>query len=113
MLSNVYSQANSLSSRRWRHNFLSSILAGSYIGGLPKDFGTEIFFKLKASLSNNSCSRICILCDGEIKNLHKDGVLAWDRNATVYQISNSKWKHRTCLDKAGEFLVLERPSDKI
>lgn len=112
------SQANSLSSRRWRFRFLRPILAGSFVGGQPDGEGAVVFYRLMDALSKNHSLGMCpepvfecAICEREIESVTDDGVLAWNRRATVNQVSNLEWIHRTCIDAAGQWLVLERPSD--
>ena len=40
------SQANSISSRKWRHRFLRAILAGTYVGGLRDTEYARVIYKL-------------------------------------------------------------------
>ena len=112
------SQANSASSRRWRHRFLRPILAGTYIGGLPDSEGAKVFYRLMDKLSAGDSMGMCpepvfncVVCDEEIGGVFSDCVLAWDRAATVNQIANAVWIHRSCAELAAELLVLERPSN--
>ena len=112
------SQANSASSRRWRHRFLRPILAGTYIGGQPDSEGAAVFYRLMDESSKDNslgmCTESvfeCAVCGEEIENIPNDGALAWDRAAAVNQISNADWIHLSCIDLADRWLVLERPSD--
>ncbi len=111
------SQANSMSSRKWRQNFLNSILAGTFLGRMPNLEGAKIFYKLKDQLSmyrsrNTSPELVyCAKSKKQITNTVEDGLLAWDRNSTVFQISNSVWMHRTSRETTQKWIVLERPND--
>ena len=110
------SQANSASSRRWRHQFLKSILAGTYIGSHPDKFGQQVFYKLMEDLSigDSICPPLefqCAVCEKEISEDFDGCVLAWDRTATVKQIANVRWIHRSCAEQRAHWLVLERPNN--
>lgn len=112
------SQANSASSRRWRHNFLRPILGGTYVGGRPDIEGATVFYRLKDELSAGDSMGLCPepvfncpVCDGEISGTFNDCVLAWDRSEMVNQINNSIWMHRSCAGSQANWLVLERPNN--
>ena len=112
------SQANSASSRRWRHRFLRPILAGTYTGGPPDTEGANVFYRLMDGLSAGDSMGLCpepvfncAACDKEISGTFSECVLAWDRAATVNQIANAVWLHRSCAESATGWLVLERPSN--
>lgn len=112
------SQANSASSRRWRHRFLRSILAGTYAGELPDDEGTEVFYRLMDELSTGNSMGWCPdpvfdcrVCKEQISGSFKDRVLAWRGKSAVIQLSNSVWIHQACVHDASTWLVLERPTD--
>lgn len=112
------SQANSASSRRWRHRFLRPILAGTYVGGQPDNEGAKVFYRLMEELSAGDSMGLCPepvfncpVCDNEISGHFSDCVLAWDRTATVNQIANAVWIHRSCTESEARWLVLERPSN--
>ena len=110
------SQANSASSRRWRHEFLKSILAGTYIGSHPDKFGQQVFYKLMEDLSRGHpmCPPPefeCAVCEKEILEDFNDCVLVWDRTAAVKQIDNVCWIHYSCAEQQANWLVLERPNN--
>lgn len=112
------SQANSASSRKWRHWFLQPILAGTYISGQPDGEGAKVFYRLMEDLSSGDSMALCPepvfycpVCNGEISGDFTECVLAWDRAETVNQISNAIWMHRSCKDSQTGWLVLERPND--
>ena len=112
------SQANSASSRRWRHQFLKPILAGTYVGGCPDNEGAKIFYSLENAFSAGDPMGLCPepwfacpVCDEEISGDFDDCVLAWDRADNVNQLDNKNWIHRSCARKQN-WLVLERPNNK-
>ena len=106
------SQANSASSRRWRHRFLKPILAGTYLAGKPDNTGAKVFYRLMEGLSigDGYCLN-CQVCSQEISGDFADCVLAWDRAATVNQIANVEWIHCSCVEGQSDWVVLERPND--
>lgn len=114
------SQANSASSRRWRHHFLKPILAGTYAGRLPDDQGARIFYDLYEGVSvgdpidSGFCPNpvyYCPVCDDEIHEKFDDCKMVWHRSETVYQVANSQWAHRNCLSDSDNWLALERPKN--
>lgn len=112
------SQANSASSRRWRHSFLKPILAGTYAGRLPDNQGARIFYRICEGVSVNvptgwGCptNPVCPVCDDEIREKFDDCKRVWHRSETVYQVANSQWAHSNCLGNSNDWLVLERPKN--
>ena len=118
------SQANSASSRKWRHQFIKSILGGTYKAEIGSEF-RNILYRLKEELdahnlylsmwcSENSEEMVtrCEVCDGELTfdNLH-NYLIGWNRSESVYQISNAYWIHSSCA-KSDDWLILERPNDE-
>lgn len=108
------SQANSASSRRWRHNFLKSILAGTYIGTIPDEIGAEVFYRIMGDISVEKSGYCpdpvfyCPICNEEISGYFEDCVLAWPRTASAKQIDNADWIHKSCLDGQEEWVFAER-----
>ena len=103
------SQANSVSSRRWRHRFLRPILAGTYVGGVPDSDGSRVFYGLKEGLSKDDFK--CQVCGKESLRDSADRLLAWSQSVAVNQIANAVWIHRSCVENQADWLVLERPND--
>ena len=111
------SQANSASSRRWRHRFLKPILAGTYIGGLPDQAGSRVFYKLMEGISKGDSMGFCPepvfycpVCDGEISGDFRHCKLAWNRSDTVHQVANAVWIHQSCGENQADWLILEHPN---
>ena len=114
------SQANSASSRRWRHHFLKAILAGTYVGKSPSRVDPQIFegraqvvYRLKEGLSEDGiyCPApgfSCPICGKEISGDFTDCVLAWPQSVTVHQIANADWIHRSCVENRDDWTILER-----
>ena len=114
------SQANSASSRRWRHHFLKPILAGTYAGELPDNQGARIFYRLHEGVSvgdptdSDFCPNpvfYCPVCDDEIHEKFDNCKMVWHRSETVYQVFNSQWAHSNCLGNNSDWLILERPQN--
>lgn len=112
------SQANSASSRRWRHRFLRPILAGTYHSTIPNTEGSLVYYRLREELPkcdwDSGCPEPeirCKGCDQVILDGFSDCVLAWDSSAKVYQISNARWVHYSCLEGQADLHVLERPDN--
>lgn len=112
------SQANSASSRRWRHSFLKPILSGTYAGALPDNQGARIFYRLNEGVSygdpieSGLCPDPvfeCPICFREIPRSFSDCGMAWAQSDTVFQISNSRWIHNDCARDSNNWVVLERP----
>ena len=111
------SQANSASSRRWRHRFLKSILVGTYVGKSRAHIDPQIFegraqviYRLREGLSEGDV--YCPTCAKEISGDFTDCLLAWPQSATVHQIANADWMHRSCVENRDDWLILERPNDE-
>ena len=110
------SQANSVSSRRWRYNFLKPILAGTYLARKPDKDGAKIFYSLMEDLSlgDGYCPGPvfrCLVCEEEISGDFSHCVLAWSRGTTAYQINNAEWIHFSCVEGQYDWVILERPND--
>ena len=111
------SQANSASSRRWRHRFIRPILARTYKGGLPNPEGAQVFYRLMEDMSTGyrkgDCPEPelkCPACGDDIVGDLADYRLAWHESEAVYQIANSQWLHFECISSATNLLVLRRPN---
>ncbi|MAT94187.1 MAG: hypothetical protein CME59_16520 [Halioglobus sp.] len=112
------SQANSASSRRWRHQFVRAVLAGTYTGRSPDEVGARIFYRLFEDLSQGDSSGMCPspvfecpVCEEEISDDFSECMIAWHRTAPVRQITNASWVHISCVNDQAEWLVTERPND--
>lgn len=106
------SQANSASSRRWRHDFLKPILAGTYIGTLPDNTGNNIFYRImdNISIAKRGPYPVCPICNSKISDNLNDFVLAWSQATDEKQMSNANWTHKTCLAGQDKWIFAERPS---
>jgi hypothetical protein len=93
------SQANSVSSRSWRRNFLTAILAGTYKGRKPTGPDLIHFYAIAEGVGAAGIGSLfdsCSVCGEEFKDSHAERVLDWDTTETVYQISNARWRAVTC-----------------
>ena len=110
------SQANSASSRRFRHHFIKSILARTYTGCHLDKFGIDIYYEIREGLDNlyDMCppeTHKCPVCEEEISDPSSEGLLAWTSDNQLRQITNSNWIHISCKNNSTEWVALERPSD--
>ena len=112
------SQANSASSRRWRHAFIKSILSGTYVGSLPKGDAARLFYKLRDQIANSEFTKNvvplpskCLVCDKKIEKVG-NFLLAWEKTAKYIQFSNAFWIHKSCKVEKEKWLILERPKNE-
>lgn len=97
------SQANSVSSRSWRRNFLTSFLSGTYRSRPPSDADFARFTAIaeKAGLANwGGLFDRCSACGRDFNGDHSERVLDWPEGATVYQLSNAVWSAPQCIKPA-------------
>lgn len=113
------SQANSASSRRWRHDFLSPILAGTYSGTPPDSEGAKVFYRLYTGLLTPDPMAFgcpdtifeCGICLEQI--LDNNWCIGWNKHQSVFQISNSECLHDCCVEDGTDWVVLERPKTEL
>jgi hypothetical protein len=107
------SQANSGSSRRWRKQFMSSILDGTFRSAFPQGPSAELYYLILDDCAFDGSGMCpdpefyCPICDGQIKDV-RNARLAWKTSASVYQLDNSFWVGPGCSDKATGFQLLPR-----
>ncbi|CAH2403008.1 DUF262 domain-containing protein [Mesorhizobium escarrei] len=93
------SQANSVSSRSWRKNFLLNILAGTYRQRRPDSRTVEMFTTILVQLQRDEGSLldVCSGCDRPMSEHEATNrVLEWPKDAASYQITNSCWRAASC-----------------
>lgn len=94
------SQANSISSRSWRKNFLMDILSGTYRQRRPDKIVRERFEAMARQLDFSARGKLFDVCGacGQALHEHSDGerVLDWPAAVTVYQLSNACWRVAGC-----------------
>lgn len=104
------SQANSASSRRWRKDFLQAILAGTYLNRVPSGPAAGLFRMIKED-SNAHCDLAaslaelepkCPVCEEELVGFEHQ--IAWPKGTSAFQVSNSTWIHRDCLEHTEDWL---------
>jgi hypothetical protein len=111
------SQANSASSRRWRADFMTAIFNGTYRALFPVGLSAEVYYSIEEDLATDPAGMCpdpviyCPVCHEEIKSVH-DALLAWEENSVVFQMSNSSWIGRECLNDLTNWKVLDRPVAK-
>lgn len=109
------SQANTVGSRRWRHDFLKVFLRGTFHSKLPEPQGAEIFASISYDLLNDGgfCppSEIpCPVCEELVDHDLSDVFLAWSRGVNVYQLENSELIHIVpCGEAATAFNLVRIP----
>ncbi|WP_352494976.1 DUF262 domain-containing protein [Mesorhizobium sp. M0115] len=93
------SQANSVSSRSWRKNFLLNILEGTYRQRRPDGRTVEMFTTILVQLQRDEVSLldVCSGCD-RLMSEHEtsERVLEWPKDVVSYQITNSCWRSANC-----------------
>lgn len=116
------SSANTLSSRRWRVDFIKLVIAGTYlpnsdfialIGAYKEDDYLKKFIELydaRSPIFNDSGSCIlgvdaCIACNDEVDFDEHNWALAWRKNLPL-QISNLNPIHKDCLDQ-DQYLIYQ------
>jgi len=106
------SQANSVSSRRWRSLFLRTFLGGTYLGKPPVDQPElRLLYRTADELAAQGllpqARNSCISCGHEI-SADDSPLLAWKSIHEVFQLSNSAWSHRDC--QSDDWVLLPRPA---
>ncbi len=95
------SQANSVSSRSWRKNFLLDILEGTYRARRPGSRTIEVFAKILTQLQRDEASLldVCAGCD-KLMSEHQSSerLLEWPAGTRCYQITNACWRSVECED---------------
>ena len=113
------SDANSINSRKWRIAFISSILAGTYMGVRPLDKSAELFIRIRHDLalgdSMFDCPTEAVMCpycgvEGEYVQIEDELLIAWQPTETSFQLSNSEWVHADCHNGKNEWLAIENMS---
>ncbi len=107
------SQANSAASRKWRTEFLSAILSGTYLGVPPKPPATDVYYGILESLDDGQgfCpDALCHVCVEEMNVAEDESLLGWHAHSSSFQLSNAVWVHSKCADD-DQLIVIPRPSD--
>ena len=112
------SQANTASSRAWRHDFLGAFLRGTYLSVLPDAAAAEIFGSIYGDLGADDgfCPPTevpCVVCDENVGTPLEDAHFAWPKNLGVYQLHNAEVVHiEPCASDAFGFHVIQIPKTK-
>ena len=108
------SQANSISSRKWRNKFLRAFLSGTYHSKPPSKEAAEVFYRIHDDpYDDPMCppqAYECPICQVETKNIN-GWLLAWPTDETVFQLSNSHPAHPECLAKSEGWIAIDRPNE--
>ncbi|MBK7677597.1 MAG: DUF262 domain-containing protein [Candidatus Accumulibacter sp.] len=109
------SQANSYSSRRWRMGFLKNVLGGTYLRRPPLGDGAVLFYRISTTdFGGGMCpppEHECSECDVSIDPKLEE-IIAWHKNASVFQMSNATRIHRECGETSKWCFITGEDSDK-
>lgn len=98
------SQANSISSRTWRKNFLLGIMSGTYRSRRPDEPVREVLEYMATQLDHSADGKLfehCVSCGQPFGDHEKQELsLDWRPDATVFQLSNACWRVVGCGDAA-------------
>lgn len=103
------SQSNTIGSRRWRRNVLKAFLSGTYATAFPTEEIARTFHNILIEAGFPLRSSKCPICGSEHSRESSDSanaVIAWNRDETVFQLSNAVLLHRKCLSADGGKLYL-------
>jgi len=111
--------ANSLSSRTWRVDFMRPILAGTYASKPPSKDKRERWFELSMdidALSSDMCPTAssmadCGVCERPFGPNVTPG-LAWPADSEAFQITNAQWVNLKCIDEHASSWILMGPIAK-
>lgn len=108
------SQSNTISSRKWRFNFLKSVLDGTFLHKIPDNEGSKIFYDVTDhATAGDLCPdpiEECPICNEEITEKMDSILLAWPKLERNFQMSNSFKIHEGC--SSPDWIVLTRPIKK-
>jgi len=113
------SQGNSLSSRRWRRDFLKHFLHGTYFQEPPSLEGIASFAEILIDrYTPPMCQpgyQECPVCGLEIKDYSDENVfLTWHKSDPVYQLNNALFIHQECREAAAEeFFLWNRDTETL
>lgn len=109
------SQANSHASRKWRQDFLSAFLRGTYRAAPPDEPATTIYYAVMDGLSIETSGMCpvsvfeCPQCNRDIPSHFGGCVLAWRRDLSAFQVSNAIWVYAACIDGHADYVHVVRP----
>lgn len=102
------SQANSHSSRRWRMQFLRSVLGGTYLRQPPVGDGAVLFYRiLTTDFGGGMCPPTefdCSECERAI-DPRTEEIIAWRKDTNMFQMSNTLRIHRECADPSKWYFI--------
>jgi hypothetical protein len=113
------SDANSASSRRWRINFLESILRGTYLKEIAED--TAVMFSkiiYDGIYDGGFCpprTESCLISYTEFQPTEENSVLAWNKEKQIFQMENAGFIKREVLEEVAysSYLVFDPLSKKL
>lgn len=95
------SQANTYASRRWRMDFLKSILGGTYFRKPPADDGAILFYRIATGNHGpfgEPTVNLCGVCDAKVRRDEAQYV-GWKKDCHVFQIHNIRRLHAECINQ--------------
>ncbi len=111
------SSANTSSSRKWRQNFIYSIISPAYKAPLDAPHTANLFYKILTDLNikhptdrRTKRTPSCEICNEHIDVNSNEALIAWKKSASCHHLSNSFWLHTTCIADQNDFILLSRPS---
>ncbi len=107
------SQSNTIGSRRWRRNVLKAFLSGTYATAFPTEEIARSFHNILIEAGFPLRSSKCPICGNAHLRESSDSanlVIAWNRDETVFQLSNAVLLHKKCLSlDSGQLYLLPVP----
>lgn len=111
--------ANSLSSRAWRVDFMKSILAGTYTGKPPSQEDRKRWFEINMDIDafgSDMCPTAssitdCAVCQRKLGPKVTPG-LAWPTDLEAFQITNAQWVNPKCVHEHASSWILMGPVAK-
>ena len=99
------SQSNTIGSRKWRRNVLKAFLAGTYAKTFPTGEVASAFHNILIESGFPFESAVCPICGkphSKESASSTNVVIAWNREAETFQLSNSVLLHKNCLSNGFE-----------
>lgn len=104
------SDANMLSSRNWRADFLKNILLGAYPSAPSNNNRLQFLYELISCWDTGMCGPICdqcIVCDEDVEEFKRDIAWSWPKDKIF--LYTARLSHIACLEeKSDEYIWLEQ-----
>ena len=108
------SQANSHSSRRWRMEFLKSMMVGTYNKCPPQGDGAILMYRLAMGTDDPMCPPVthdCPVCGQEIDS-RVAPVVGWRKDKPPFQLDNIWHLHPECVEATEWFVISSEDTDR-